>query len=172
MQKTYSQNKKSKLAARPVSFSKVEMTEVVLPSHTNQLGGIFGGQIMSWIDIAAAIASARHARSVCVTASIDALHFLTPARVGDFVGIFACVNATGKTSMEVGVRVESENPRTGERKKIAKAYLTFVAVDENGNPKPVPPVLAETADEKRRLKEALIRREARLKLKNKIQSTT
>src|SRR3954451_8818246 len=94
--------------------SSVIMTEIVLPSDTNALGTIFGGKIMSWIDIAGAIAAGRHSRRVVVTASIDALHFLAPVRLGHFVHIRAMVNYAARTSMEVGVRVDSENPLTGE----------------------------------------------------------
>ena len=140
------------------------MTELVLPGHTNALGTIFGGQVMSWIDIAAAIAAGRHARKVVVTASIDALHFVAPIKVGHVVHIRAMVNFAARTSMEVGVRVDSENPVTGEAHHTAKAYLTFVALDEHGKPTPVPPLLAETPDEKRRQEQARIRRESRVKL--------
>src|SRR5256885_16897985 len=94
--------------------SAVIMTELVLPGHANAMGTIFGGQIMSWIDIAAAIAAQRHARRAVVTASIDALHFLAPVKVGHVVHIRAMVNFSGRTSLEVGVRVDSENPITGE----------------------------------------------------------
>src|SRR5277367_1098734 len=110
--------------------SAVSMTELVLPSHTNALGTIFGGQIVSWIDIAAAIAAGRHARKVVVTASMDALSFLAPVRIGYVVHIRAMVNYTSRTSLEVGVRVDSEHPITGELKHTATAYTTFVALDE------------------------------------------
>src|ERR1700741_1231906 len=99
---------------KPPRDSTVTMTEIVLPSHANALGTIFGGQIMSWIDIAGAIAAGRHARRVVVTASIDALHFVAPVKVGHIVHIRAAVNFASRTSMEVGVRVDSENPLTGE----------------------------------------------------------
>jgi acyl-CoA hydrolase len=125
--------------SKRVAESKVEMTEIVLPSHTNQLGTIFGGQIMAWIDIAASIAAGRHARTVCVTASIDTLHFVAPVRLGHFVCIYASVNYAGRTSMEIGVRVDSEDPRTGLRTHVATSYLTFVALDHNGRPTSVPP---------------------------------
>src|SRR5271170_3867557 len=106
-----------------VSDSIVEMTELVLPGHTNALGTIFGGQLMAWIDIAAATASMRHARGPTVTASIDALHFVAPVKLGEIVGLKASVNFTGRTSMEIGVRLESENPQTGEFKHVATSYL-------------------------------------------------
>ena len=140
------------------------MTEIVLPGHANALGTIFGGQVMSWIDIAAAIAAGRHARKVVVTASIDALHFVAPIKVGHVVHIKAMVNFASRTSMEVGVRVDSENPVTGEIHHTAKAYLTFVALDDHGRPTPVAPVLAENPEEKRRFEQARLRRESRVKL--------
>lgn len=153
------------------SESAVTMTEFVLPSHGNVLGNIFGGQIMSWIDIAAAVAAGKHARKVCVTASIDALHFEAPVRVGEIVHIKATVNYVGKTSMEVGVRVEAENLLTGETKKTAKAYTTFVAIDEKSRPTPVPPLLPQTADEKRRYSEAQARRESRIRLAQELKKS-
>lgn len=160
---------RAKLKGKPVRESNVEMTEVVLPGHTNQLGTIFGGQIMAWIDVAASIAAGRHARTVCVTASIDALHFVAPVKLGHFVCIFASVNYTGHTSMEVGVRVDSEDPQTGRRTHVATSYLTFVALDpKTGKPKEVLPVLPETEEEKRRHHEAQLRRESRLALKTQL----
>jgi len=141
------------------------MTEIVLPGHTNQLGTIFGGQLMAWIDIAGSIAAARHARGVCVTASIDALHFVAPVRLGQHVCIYACVNYTGRTSMEVGVRLDSEDPATGERAHVATSYLTFVAIDAERKPRPIPPIVPETAQEKRRFHDAELRRQSRLQLK-------
>ena len=144
------------------------MTEIVLPSHTNQLGTIFGGQIMAWIDVAASIAAGRHARTVCVTASIDALQFVAPVPLGHFVCIRASVNYAHKTSMEIGVRVESENPVTGLKTHVATSYLTFVALDQNRRPQQVPTLIAETEEEKRRFNSAKIRRESRLKLKERL----
>lgn len=148
--------------ARPVSDSRVVMTEMVLPSHTNSLGSIFGGVVMSWIDIAAAIAAQRHARRQVVTASIDALHFVAPVYKGWIVNLKASVNFAAKTSMEIGVRVDAENPITGEKFHTASAYLTFVALDEHFKPTEVPAVIAETSDEKRRFERALQRRQKRL----------
>ncbi len=144
------------------SVSEVVMTELVLPSHTNSLSSIFGGVIMSWIDIAGAISAQRHSKSSVVTASIDALNFEAPVYEGWVVNLKAKVNYVGKTSMEVGVRVDAENPRTGEKFKTAKAYLTFVAIDDKGHPKQVPGLLPETADEIRRFEEGRIRKERRL----------
>jgi acyl-CoA hydrolase len=142
------------------------MTELVMPGHTNYLGTIFGGQLMAWIDIAAAIAASRHARGICVTASIDALQFVAPVRIGHHVCIVAGVNWTGRTSMEVGARLEAEDPKTGSRTHVASAYLTFVAIDEQGKTRPVPPVLPETPDELRRFRAAELRRASRLELRN------
>ncbi|HEX4352699.1 MAG TPA: acyl-CoA thioesterase [Polyangiales bacterium] len=155
----------SDLEPKPVSASRVEMTEIVLPGHTNQLGTIFGGQLMAWIDIAGAIASGRHARGVCVTASLDALHFVAPVRLGHYVTLLASVNFTGHTSMEVGIRLESEDPASGLRTHVATSYLTFVAIDEHGQPRPIPAVIPETPDERRRFSHAQTRRAARLALK-------
>jgi len=157
----------AKLEAIPVSASAVETTHLVLPSHTNALGTIFGGQLMSWCDLAAAIAASRHSHRVCVTASMDQLDFIHPIRLGDAVILKATVNFVGRTSMEVGVRVESEDPLTGKRIYAATAYLTFVAVDDAGDPVAVPPVRPETEDEIRRFQEAEERRRYRLSQKKK-----
>jgi acyl-CoA hydrolase len=120
---------------------------------------------MAWIDIAGSIAAARHAHGVCVTASIDALHFVAPVRLGHHVSIVACVNYSGRTSMEVGARLESEEPSTGARSHVATAYMTFVAIDERRQPRPIPKLVPETADEKRRFRAAELRRASRLALK-------
>ncbi|MBI3557972.1 MAG: acyl-CoA thioesterase [Deltaproteobacteria bacterium] len=157
-------------AGKPVRESTVQMTEVVLPGHTNQLGTIFGGQLMAWIDIAGSIAAGRHARTVCVTASIDALHFVAPVKLGHFVCIYASVNFAGRTSMEIGVRLESEDPRTGIRTHVASSYLTFVALDKDGKPQPVPPVIPVTEEEKRRYQHAQLRRQSRLALKAELET--
>lgn len=139
------------------------MTELVLPTHTNSLGTIFGGVVMSWIDIAAAITAQRHSRQPVVTASVDDLHFFAPIKLGWVVNLFASVNYVGKTSMEVGVRVEAENPQTGERFHSCSAYLTFVAVDQaTGQPQPIPSLHIETDLQRERLKRAVTRRKQRL----------
>lgn len=153
---------------RPVSESKVTMTEIVLPQHTNALGTIFGGTVVSWIDICAAIAAQRHCRKAVVTASIDALQFVAPVLQGWVVNLKASVNYAGKTSMEVGVRVDAENPKTGETFHTASAYLTFVALGPDMKPTPVPPVLPETPDEIRRYNEAQVRRKNRLALRDQM----
>lgn len=138
------------------------MTEIVLPSHTNALGTIFGGVVMGWIDIAAAIAAQRYARSQVVTVSIDYLHFINPIKLGYTVQIKAQISYVGRTSMEVEVDVESENGITGECRPATKAYLTFVAVDSNGKPTRVAPYTPASAEEKARFKKAEARRKIRL----------
>lgn len=140
------------------------MTEIVLPGHANALGTIFGGRIMAQIDICAAIAAGKHARRAVVTASIDALHFVAPVKVGHYVHYRAMVNFVGRTSMEVGVRVDSENPLTGALTHTASAYTTFVALDDNGRPVEIPPLNAETPEEQRRHKAAQARRASRIQL--------
>ncbi len=150
------------MQGRPVRDSRVIKTELVLPSDTNSLGSVFGGTVMSWIDIAAAIAAQRHSQSEVVTASIDALDFVAPVYVGWVVNLQASVNFAGRTSLEVGVRVDAENPRTGESHHTASAYLTFVAIDKQRKPRPVPPVIPETDEEKRRFADAQRRRHLRL----------
>ena len=148
--------------ARPVSESTVVMTEIVLPNDTNQLGNCMGGRVMHLIDIAAAIAARRHARTPCATAAIDAIGFHEPVPLGSIIVLMASVNLAARTSMEIGVRVEMESVTTGLRRHCASAYLTFVALDETGKPTPVPALKAATPDEKRRLKDAEARRQRRL----------
>ena len=155
----------SRHEAKSVSASQVVMTELVLPSHTNSLGSIFGGVIMSWIDIAAAIASQRHSNREVVTASLDDLSFIAPVYKGWVVNLKSSVNFVSRTSMEVGVRVDAENPRTGEVFHTASAYLTFVALDSHGKPTPVPPLRLDTDEDRRRSAEAQRRREMRIKRK-------
>jgi acyl-CoA hydrolase len=144
------------------------MTELVLPSHTNALGSVFGGVIMSWIDIAAAIAAQRHSGRPVVTASIDALNFIAPAYVGWIVNLKASVNFVAKTSMEVGVRADAENPIAGLSHHIASAYLTFVALDDFGKPMSVRPTIYDTPEALRRAKAAERRRDLRLKARQHI----
>jgi len=156
--------KKIKPHGKHPTESSVIMSEIILPSDTNALGTVFGGKVMSLIDIAGAIAAGKHARKTVVTASIDALHFLAPIKVGHVVYIQAQVNYASRTSMEVGVRVESENLITGERIHTSTAYATFVALNEHGKPTAVPPIIPETLEEKRRHAEAIKRRETRMRL--------
>lgn len=152
---------------KKVKESVVEMTEIVMPQDVNTVGTIFGGKIMQWMDIAAAICGFRHCRKPVVTASVDTLHFLKPIKVGDIVTIKASVNYVGKTSMEIGVKVEAEEPLTGIKKHSSSAYFTFVATNDEGKPIPVSPVQPETLEEKRRYKEGEERRQFRLKRRTK-----
>lgn len=149
------------LASQTDDFS-VLMTELVLPQHTNALGTIFGGVVMGWIDIAGAIAAMRFARRPVVTVSIDSLHFIVPIKKGNTVLTKARVTYSGKTSMEVEVLVEAENSITGVTKKATHAYLTYVAVDDNGDPTPVPAFSPKNKDEETRYKEAVKRKQLRL----------
>ena len=147
---------------KPVSASQVVMTQLVLPSHTNALDTIFGGVVMSWIDIAAAVAAQRHSAKDVVTASLDDMQFKAPVYKGWVVNLRSSVNFVSKTSMEVGVRVEAENPKTGELFHTASAYLTFVAIGSNGKPSAVPELILESESDRRRFEEGQKRRELRL----------
>ena len=140
------------------------MTEIVLPSHTNALGTIFGGVVMGWIDIAAAIAAQRYARSPCVTVSIDSLHFIVPIKLGYTVSIQAQVTHVGNTSMEIEVNVVAENSITGESQPATRAFLTFVAVDRNGKSHSITPFIPHTQEEKKRFQQAEERKKVRLQL--------
>jgi len=148
------------LPARPVSESKSEMIELVLPNDANPLGALLGGRLMHWIDLAGALAAHRHSHSYVVTASMDHIDFLVPVHVGDMVVFQSSVNRVFNTSMEVGVKVSVENYISNSRQTVAKAYLTFVAVDRHGRRLPVNPIIPETDSEKRRYEGALRRREA------------
>ncbi|CUT01758.1 Acyl-CoA hydrolase [Candidatus Kryptobacter tengchongensis] len=156
--------------AKYVKDSQVEMTELILPSDANPFGFLLGGRLMHWIDICAAMSAMKHAGKVVVTASVDELNFLCPIKIGEVVILKASVNRVFRTSMEVGVKVFAMNPLTGELRHANSAYLTFVAIDENGKPIPVPPIVPETEDEKRRYEEALIRRQQRLKHKEELKN--
>jgi acyl-CoA hydrolase len=138
------------------------MSHVILPQDTNPAGNVHGGVVMKHIDNAAISVAIRHTRSNCVTASIDRLDFHNPVCLGNILALKASINLVGKTSMEIGVRAESENPYSGEVNHTASAYLTIVALDENGRPKEIPPLILETEDEERRNKAARARRKARL----------
>jgi acyl-CoA hydrolase len=142
--------------------SQHETSELMMPQDANVLGHVFGGVILSMMDKAAAVAAFRHARSSCVTVSIDRVDFREPIHVGDLVVMKASVNYVGRTSMEVGVRVEAEELTTGRRRHTNSCYLTFVAVDRNGRPLEVPPLAPETPDERRRHEAAAARRRRRL----------
>jgi acyl-CoA hydrolase len=148
------------LAGRRVSESKSEMTELVLPNDTNQLGVLLGGRLMHWIDLAGALAAHRHSHSHAVTASMDHIDFLAPVNMGDFVVLKSSVNRAFHTSMAVGVKAFAENYTNRTSRHVASAYLTFVAIDWERKRVAVPPVIPESEDEKRRYDEALRRREA------------
>jgi len=145
--------------------SRVEMTQIVLPAHTNRFGTVFGGTVMSWIDICAAVSAMRHAGNLAVTASMDELHFLSGAKLGHVMTLKSQVNYAGSSSMEIGVRVESEDPVTGIKMHTATAYLTFVAVDESGARQQVPGIVPSGAVEQRRYDKASDRRKRRLSQK-------
>lgn len=147
---------------KTIGESQVQMTEMVLPNHTNRLGNLLGGQLMHWIDICAAIAAFRHTNRVCVTASVDELNFLHPIKEGEVVILHGSVNRAFRTSVEVGVKVIAENLLTGERKHANTAYLTFVAIDDSGTPAAVPAIKPETKEETRRFEDAAKRRDMRL----------
>ena len=146
---------------KKVSESIVVMHELVLPNDTNVLGNVLGGRVMHLIDICAAMSAYKHARSPVVTASIDHLNFLSPAKKGDILILRSSVNYVSKTSMEIGVRVESENTLTGEVKHTSSAHLTFVALDENRKPKRINKILPENDVEKARYDSAKKRVEKR-----------
>jgi len=154
------------LQPKKVSGSEVVMTQLVLPTHTNSLDSVFGGVVMSWIDIAGAIAAQRHCQKEVVTVSLDDLHFIAPVKRGWVVNLKSRVNYVSRTSMEVGVRVDAENPKTGEVFHTASAYLTFVALDSYGKPTLVPSLILENDSDKKRFEEAQKRRELRLKRKD------
>ena len=147
---------------KPVSGSKTIMARTMLPSDANPYGNVRGGEIMKLIDACAGAAATRHARSRVVTAFVDELSFLAPVYVGDLVTAKASVNHVGRTSMEVGVRVEAENLLTGNVVHISSAHLVFVSIDEKGGPVPLPPLIAETDEERRRMQAAERRRKQRL----------
>lgn len=142
--------------------TRTEMTWIVMPGQTNALGTVFGGQVMAWIDVCAAVAAQRFARGAVVTASMDSLLFRAPIRKGDIAVLQATVNWAGRTSMEVGVRVDAEDPDTGTRTHTSTAYLTFVALDADGDKRQVPSLRCETEAEKRRCADAAVRRKRRL----------
>src|SRR5882762_9446070 len=147
------------LTARPVRDSQSEMAEIVLPNDANPLGALLGGRLMHWIDLAGAMAAHRHARSYVVTASVDHIDFLVPVHVGDLVILRSSVNRVFNTSMEVGVKVWVENYLLDQCQHVSSAYLTFVAVDGGGRHVPVPAVIPETDEQRRRYEDAGRRRE-------------
>ena len=147
---------------RTVKESQHESSQIMMPGHANNLGHVFGGVILAMMDSTAAVAAIRHSRSACVTASIDRVDFREPIHLGDLVVMKASVNFVGRSSMEVGVRVEAEDLQTGTRRHTNSCYLTFVAVDHTGRPTQVPELAPETPDEIRRHQAAEERRRRRL----------
>jgi uncharacterized protein (TIGR00369 family) len=150
------------MEGKKIKDSLVVLAQVMIPEDANPAGNVHGGVIMKLIDTTAGVVAVRHARCNVVTASIDRLDFHNPVYVGNLVFFKGSLNMVGKTSMEIGVRVEAENVLTGELRHTASAYLTFVALDSQGKPHSVPPLLFETEEEVRRNREALVRREIRL----------
>lgn len=139
--------------------SQVTMTQLMLPSHSNFSGKIHGGYILSLMDQIAFACASRHSRNYCVTASVNKVDFLNPIEVGELVTLKASVNYTGRTSMVIGVRIESENIQTGERKHCNSSYFTMVAKDENGNNVPVPGIILDTVNKVRRYARSIARQE-------------
>ncbi|PWU05092.1 MAG: acyl-CoA thioesterase [Terriglobia bacterium] len=153
-------------SGKPVRQSVSEYSELALPTDVNALGNVLGGKVMHLVDLAGAMAAIRHARLPVVTASVDGLQFLHPVHSGELIILRSSVNRVFQTSMEVGVKVTTENLLTGHRLHTCSAYLTFVALDEKGKPTPVGPVIPETEEEKRRYREAGERRAYRLAHRN------
>ncbi len=152
---------------RSTQDSSVIISRVMLPGDANPAGIVHGGVIMKAIDSAAGVTAVRHTRKICVTASIDRLDFHKPAFIGNLITVKAGINMTGRTSMEIGARVETEDLLTGVKTHLASAYLTFVALDENNRPVKVPPLKLVTKEDVRRNREALARRTLRLSEKKK-----
>ena len=156
------------MQGKPVRESASDYSELALPIDANGWGHVLGGKVMHLVDLAGAMAAMRHARRGVVTAAVDSLHFLHPVNMGELIMLSSAVNRVFRTSMEVGVRVITENLLTGSQRHTCSAYLTFVAMDENGVPAVVPPVITETEAEQRRFHEAGERREYRLAMRNRI----
>lgn len=147
------------LQGRKVSESRTETSYLMMPQHANPAGKIYGGTILSMADAVAYMCAARHSTPNCVTVSVDQVDFREPIHIGEVVTFKAAVNYVGRTSMEIGIRIETEDLRTGKKRHTNSCYFTMVAVDENGKPMVAPPIIPETAIEKRRFKEGRIRRE-------------
>ena len=151
----------SSIPGKTPSESAVEMNEWVLPQHANALGATFGGVLMSWVDLGAAMAAQRHARRTVVTAAMDAVDFIAPIRVGQMVNLTCRVHYVGRSSIDVGVHVEAEDPLTGARAHALSANLTFVALGPDNRPTVVAPLLPETPEEQRLFDAAKERRHAK-----------
>ena len=155
------------MEGKRVTDSSVITAQMMIPQDANPAGNVHGGVVVKIIDEAAGVVAARHARSNVVTASIDRLDFHLPIFVGDLLFFKASLNFAGRTSMEIGVRVEAENLMTGDVKHAASAYLTYVAIDKQGRPAAIAPLILETDQERRRNREAKARRELRLNERNR-----
>lgn len=159
------------LTPRAASASEVALVELMTATDANIIGTVHGGTVMKLVDTAAGLSAIRHCGGVAVTASIDRMSFHAPVRVGNLLHVRATVNDAGRTSMEVGVRVDAENIVTGRRVHTASAYLVMVAIDADGKPRPVPPLLVEDDQQRRRRREAAIRRESRVHQERSIESS-
>jgi len=148
--------------AKPPRLSHTTIAELMMPHMANLLGNVHGGVLLGMMDRVAAVSAIRHAQRTCVTVSVDRVHFREPIHVGELVTMYASVNYAHRTSMEIGIRVESENVLTGRRRHTNSCYLTYVAIDESGKPVPVPPVNPETDEERSRYRAAEARRDQRI----------
>ncbi|MCX6626066.1 MAG: acyl-CoA thioesterase [Candidatus Solibacter sp.] len=155
---------------KPVRESALEYLELALPNDSNSFGNVLGGKVMHLVDLAAAMAGMRHARKPIVTASVDSLHFLHPVHIGELIMLRSSVNRVFRSSMEVGVKVMTEKLLTGVRLHTCSAYLTFVAIDQEGKASEIPRVIPETEDEIRRYRQAGERREYRLAMRNRLKA--
>lgn len=153
------------LVPKPISASRITLSQLMHPEHANLLGNVHGGWIMKLVDEAGALTCMRHAQRKVVTVTIDSMDFRQPIRIGDLVILKAEVSYTGRTSMEASVEVHAENPITGEQTHTNTAYLVYVALDDAGRPTPVPPLQAETDEERQKMEQAQVRQNRRLKEK-------
>jgi acyl-CoA hydrolase len=158
----------SGMTPKAVRESISEYSELALPNDANGLGNVLGGKVMHLVDLAAALAALRHARRPVVTASVDHMNFLHPVKIGQLMLLRSSVNRVFRSSMEIGVKVWVEDLQTGAVRHTSSAYLTFVALDATGQTVPIPPVIPETEDEKRRYEEAARRRDYRLEMRRKV----
>ncbi len=163
----YVRNDVNKMKGKKPSESVVEMTELVLPNDTNLLGNLLGGRLMHWIDIAGAMSASRHSNSVVATVALDSLDFRHPIHVGEMVRLSSKITWAGKTSMEVTIKVYSEDYRNNSVNMTSRAFIAYVALDDEGNSKQVPALFPETEEEKKDYIDAELRRNERLKKKNK-----
>jgi len=159
----------TELAPRPARDSHVELTQLMEVTDANVLGNVHGGVLMRLADTAAALAAIRHSGGPCVTVSVDEMVFREPVHVGDLVTFRASVNDVGTTSLECGVRIDAERLRTGETVHASTAYFVYVAIDDDGRPRPVPPIEVSSPEDVRRQREAKLRRESRMRHKAQLE---